>query len=166
MPSYEAQRDLAYGREQLFDLAADVECYPEFLPGWIAARIHAREGDIYYTEQVVGFGTFREQFRSKTVLRRPEWITVTSVDGVLQDFNIGWFFDPLPNQGCRVRVQVDFELRSRLARFLLARTISHPVASIMSAFESRAHRIYGTPGGGGPTAGAGVAEGAAGRSRF
>lgn len=36
------ERLLPYRAEQLFDLAADVERYPEFLPLWIAARIRSR----------------------------------------------------------------------------------------------------------------------------
>lgn len=159
MPSYEAQRDFGYPQEQLFDLAADVEGYPEFLPGWIAARIHDRQGDIYYTEQIVGFGTFRDQFKSKTTLHKPECIIVNSIDGVLHEFNITWFFDPLPNNGCRVRVQVDFELRSRLARLLFNRIFSHPITSIMSAFEARAHQVYGAADGDRAMTGANAAKG-------
>ena len=65
MPSHEAQCELAYKPEQLFDLVADVECYPEFLPWWVASRIRKREGNVYYSDQVVGFGVFRERFGSK-----------------------------------------------------------------------------------------------------
>jgi hypothetical protein len=36
MPRHEVHCALAYMPEQLFDLAADVERYPEFLPWWVA----------------------------------------------------------------------------------------------------------------------------------
>lgn len=143
MPSHEAQCELAYTPEQLFDLAADVECYPKFLPWWIAARIRKREGNVYYSDQVVGFGVFRERFGSKTVLQRPERIDVTSSDRVFRNFGLTWLFEPLPGNGCRVELLVDLELRSKLVHELFRRTINRTLGSIMSAFEARAHRLYG-----------------------
>lgn len=143
MPSHEAQCTLAYTPEQLFDLAADVECYPEFLPWWIAARVLKREGNIYFSDQVVGFGVFRERFGSKTVLWRPERIEVTSTDGIFRNFDLTWRFDPLPGNGCKVALMVNLELRSSLLQDMFHRAILQSVRSIMSAFEARAHQLYG-----------------------
>ncbi len=143
MPSLEARCALAYRPEQLFDLAADVERYPEFLPWWIAARVRKREGNVYCTDQVVGFGPVRERFGSKTVLQRPERIEVTSTDGMFRNFHLTWLFDPLPGNGCEVALAVDLELRSKLIQDVLGRAILRTLGSIMSAFEARAHRLYG-----------------------
>jgi coenzyme Q-binding protein COQ10 len=143
MPSHEAQCALAYMPEQLFDLAADVESYPEFLPWWIAARVRKREGNIYFSDQVVGFGVFRERFGSKTVLQRPERIDVTSTDGIFRNFDLTWRFDPLPGNGCRAALMVNLELRSNLIQDMFNRVILRSVGSIMSAFEARAHQLYG-----------------------
>jgi coenzyme Q-binding protein COQ10 len=143
MPSYEAHCTLAYPPEQLFDLAADVEGYPEFLPWWIAVRVRKREADVYYTDQVVGFGVVRQRFDTKTVLRRPGRIDVTSNDRKFRRFHLTWLFDPLPNKGCRVALVVDLELRSKLAQDLFGRAILRTAGSIMPAFEARAHRLYG-----------------------
>lgn len=49
MLSEEAERCLPYSPEQLFDLVADVERYPEFLRWWISARVWRRRVDTYYT---------------------------------------------------------------------------------------------------------------------
>jgi len=133
---------LPYSPKQLFDLAADVECYPEFLPWWVAARVWKREGSVYYTDQVIRFAVIRQRFDSKTVLRRPERIDVTSSDRKFRRFHLIWRFDPLPDNGCRVALVVDLELRSKLAQDLFGRAILRTVGSIMSAFEARAHQLY------------------------
>lgn len=145
MPSHEVHCALAYMPEQLFDLAADVGCYPDFLPWWIAARVRKRKGNVYYTDQIVGFGVVRQRFASKTVLRRPERIDVTSTDRLFRRFHLTWLFDPLPDKGCRVALVVELELRSKLAQDLFHRAISRMAGSIMSAFEARAHRLCGPP---------------------
>ncbi len=88
MPSHKVSCALHHEPEQLFDLAADVERYPNFLPWWVAACIRERDRDVYYTDQVVGFGIGRASFSSKTVLRRPERIDVTSTDRPFRHFNL------------------------------------------------------------------------------
>jgi coenzyme Q-binding protein COQ10 len=143
MPRYDAHCTPVYSPEQLFDLAADVERYPEFLPGWIAARVRKHEGDVYYTDQIVGFAMVRQRFDSKTVLRRPERIDVTSTDRAFSRFHLMWIFEPLPDNRCQVALAVDLELRSPLVQDLFHRAIGRTLRSVMSAFEARAHRLYG-----------------------
>ena len=85
MPRLAVSRVLPYQPEQLFDIAADVERYPDFLPWWQSARITQRSGDVYHTDQEVGFGPFSQRFTTKTILRRPLEIEVTAIDGPFED---------------------------------------------------------------------------------
>ena len=112
MSSQKRERLLPYTAEQLFDLAADVERYPEYLPWWIAARIRKREANVYYTHQVLGLGPIRVSFGSKTVLQPPTQIDVTSKESPFQQFQLSWNFAALAGTGCRVSLTAEFELRS------------------------------------------------------
>ncbi|HHO68225.1 MAG TPA: hypothetical protein ENK12_04245, partial [Gammaproteobacteria bacterium] len=47
---------LSFDCRQLFELVADIERYPDFLPGWRSARVLAREGGRLHVEQVVQAG--------------------------------------------------------------------------------------------------------------
>ena len=145
MPSNKVSRVLPYEPEQLFDLASDVERYPEFLPWWRAARVRKRGRDVYYTDQVLGFGIIRARFSSKTVLRRPERIDVTSTDRPFRHFNLTWSFDPGPDGGCRVSLLADTELRSALLGGFFDRAVGGAAERIVSAFAARARRLYGVP---------------------
>lgn len=150
MPRHEARSVLTYTPEQLFDLAADVADYPDFLPWWYAARVCRRDGAVYYSDQVIGFGVFRQRFRSRTVLQRPKQIVVTSTDKAFRTFELVWLFDPQPDGGCQVSLVADLELRSRLVQDLFARTIARSVGSIMAAFGARADQLYGGATAAGP----------------
>jgi coenzyme Q-binding protein COQ10 len=143
MSRNEAKCSLAYRPEQIFDLAADVERYPEYLPGCHAARITECDDNVYFSDQIIGFNTFRKRFRTKTFLARPEQIVVTSTDRLFRSFNLTWRFDALPNNGCRVALLIEIELSSKLARELFSRVIVRAVGPIMSAFEARADQLYG-----------------------
>ena len=145
MPHMGVSRLLPYPQEQLFDLAADVESYPEFLPWWLSATIERREGDVYYTDQVVGLGPIRQRFSSKTVLKRPDAIEVTSIDGPFETFQLIWQFGPAPEDRCEVTLTGELELRAPLLRNVFGRAAADGAESILSAFEARAARLYGPP---------------------
>ena len=68
MPTHAEQRVLPYRPEQLYELVAGVDRYPEFLPWCKAARITRREGDVFFADLVIAFKVFRERFSSKVTL--------------------------------------------------------------------------------------------------
>ena len=143
MPIYEAHRTLPYTAPQLFELAADVERYPEFLPWWIAARVRRREGDVYHTDQIIGFSVFRARFSSMTTLRPPDRIEVTSTDGPFRHFRLVWSFDPEPKPLCRVVLAVDLAFRSRLIGMTFDAALATQLDRLIEAFERRAGYLYG-----------------------
>ena len=53
---------LKYTATQLFDLIADVERYPEFLPWVLAARIRRREGQTIWVDMTLGTRFLRRRF--------------------------------------------------------------------------------------------------------
>lgn len=142
MSSQKRERLLPYTAEQLFDLAADVERYPEYLRWWIAARIRKREANVYYTDQVLGLGPVRVRFGSRTVLQPPTRIDVTSKDYPFQQFKLSWNFAALAGASCRVSLTAEFELRSSVLQGILDRALPVATADIIAAFETRAHSLY------------------------
>jgi len=142
MAGYKAETTLPYSAEQLFALAADVERYPEFLPGWVAARIRERKDDCYCTDQVLRFGVFRERFSTKTVLHRPHRIDVTSRARPFRSFELTWTFEPAPDRGCHVTLTTQIEFRARLAERVFGRVLTRLTEDIVAAFARRAHCLY------------------------
>jgi coenzyme Q-binding protein COQ10 len=135
-------RVLPFSREQVFDIAADIERYPDFLRWWITAQIRKRESNICYVDQVLGLGPVRVQFSSTAVLRRPERIDVTSSDPPFRRFSLSWLVEAGPSAGCRVSIVADLELRSRFLQQVVDRVLPATVVDIISAFEARARGLY------------------------
>ena len=105
MPRYRETRVLPYERDRLFDLIADVERYPEFLPWWHAARVRRRDGNAEHVEQLVGPAIARFRFASTTVLERPVHIHTTSNERPFRHLEIHWTFVPGPRGGCQSTVR-------------------------------------------------------------
>ena len=144
------ERMLPYPRAALFDLAADVEQYPQYLTGWISARIYERQTDVWYAEQVLGFGPVRLRFRSRAEMHRPERIEVTSDDPQFRRFGLLWRFEAAGDNDCRVMLGIELDLRSMLVQRGLERLAPSAAAEVLHAFEQRAAQLFGSAPSGSP----------------
>ncbi len=144
---------LPFGCEQVFDIAADVERYPEFLPWWISAQVLRRTANGCEVHQVVGAGPVRVEFDSKAVFDRPRRIDVTSADPLFRRYELTWLVTPRP-AGCSIGIAVDFELRSRLLQRVLGGLLPGAADGIVRAFDARVHALAGARGAGARGAGA------------
>ena len=79
--------NLPYAREQLFDLVADVERYPEFLPWLVAAHVGRRDGNTVWVDMEVGTTFLRKRFASRAILERPERIDIISRDTLFERYH-------------------------------------------------------------------------------
>lgn len=146
MPIHAEKRVLPYRPEQLFELVADIESYPEFLPWCLAARVRKREGDLVVADLVIGFKMIRERFTSRVTLDRPDRrIDVTYAEGPFKYLQNHWVFLDHPD-GCLIDFYVDFEFRSRLLQRLIQPLFHEATRRMVAAFESRARTLYGTAG--------------------
>ncbi len=144
MPRHEERRVLPYRPDQLFDLVAEIERYPEFLPWCVAARVRERRGNVITGDLVIGFKMFRERFTSRVELTRPDRIDVSYTDGPFRHLANHWVFNPHP-VGCELDFFVDFEFRSRLLDKLIGALFDEAVRRMVAAFETRAKALYGSP---------------------
>lgn len=136
----------------MYDLVADIECYPEFLPWCIAARNKKREqagsGELVWSDLVVGFKLVRERFTSKVTLTPPigdedARIDVEYVDGPLKFLRNHWVFMPGEDGGCEIDFFVEFEFRNKLLQKLIGTLFHEAVTRMVGAFEKRADALYG-----------------------
>ena len=143
MPTHAEARVLHHPPEQLFDLVADVEKYPEYLPWCVDARIRRRDGDLIVADLVIGYRMFRERFTSTVALDRPDRIDVTYAEGPFRYLNNHWIFAPEGPDSCVIDFFVDFEFRSRVLQAMVGRVFGEAVKVMVHAFERRADELFG-----------------------
>jgi coenzyme Q-binding protein COQ10 len=144
MPRHAETRVLPYSVDQVFDLVADVERYPEFLPWCLGSRIVKREPTEIRADLLIGFKVFRERWHSRVLLARPQQIDIEYVDGPFRHLENRWRFEPHV-EGCLIDFYVDFEFRSKLLSRVMAGLFGEAVHRMVRAFESRAREVYGAP---------------------
>jgi coenzyme Q-binding protein COQ10 len=115
MITHSEQRLLGYRPEQMYDLVADIERYPEFLPWCIGARIRERKENLVVADLIIGFKMIRERFTSRVHLDREHLaIEVAYADGPFKQMTNRWRFEPTEDGRCRIDFYVAFEFRSAM----------------------------------------------------
>lgn len=147
MPTHAEKRTLPYTVDQLFDMVADVEKYPQFLPWCVASRIRRREGPVFFADLVIGFKMVRERYTSKVILDRPgNRIDVTYTEGPFHYLNNHWIFEPLADGTTTIDFFVDFEFRSKILQKVMGALFNEAVRLMVHSFEKRARVLYGPDG--------------------
>ena len=146
MPKYETTRSVAHGPMKMFDLVADVEKYPQFLPLCKALTVRSRkerDGDtILVADMTVGYKAILETFTSQVYLKPDEQvIEVKYLDGPFRYLEDRWLFVDKEN-GCEIDFFIDFEFRSRLLQNVMEPLFHEAVRRMVRAFEKRASERF------------------------
>ncbi len=148
MPIYQDTKHVPYTARQMFDLVADIEKYPEFLP-WVDA-MRVRNSDLTNgtgtsaADMIVGFKVFKERFGSRVEQDRTA-LTIVShyLDGPFKHLENSWVFEPLPEGGCNVHVKTEYEFKNRLLQMAATQFVDYAFLQLSDAFVERANKIYG-----------------------
>jgi len=147
MKVHNEKRVLLYTPDQVFDIVADVERYPEFLPWCIACRKTKEFDDGFEADLAIGFKMVREKFTSRVTLSRPNGLDVAYKEGPFSTLSNTWRFNPIYNgEATEVDFHLEFEFRSRVLHKLIGLLFEEAVRRMVAAFEARAERIYGKGG--------------------
>ncbi len=147
MPTHSETRHLPYSADQMYQLVADVQSYPEFLPWTAAARIRSVDdkGDhtVMLADLVISFKVFRERFGSRVTLW-PEMrkIDTEYLDGPFSKMVSNWAFAEADDGGCDVSFHVDFEFRNKLLQTTATIFFNDAMQRVVRAFERRAADLY------------------------
>jgi coenzyme Q-binding protein COQ10 len=149
MPRFSSKRRVNHSASQMFDLVADVERYPEFVPLCHSLKIRQRKPkpngtEIVVADMTVSFKLVRESFTSEVVLDRPNLkIAVRYLRGPFSSLENRWTFEPKVETACDVTFFLAYEFKSRMLAMLMGSIFDAAFARFAAAFEKRADAIYG-----------------------
>ena len=152
MPKFSRKRRVQHSAAQMFDLVADVERYPEFVPLCRSLKIRQRtpkpDGtEIVICEMTVSFKLVREAFTSRVTLDRPNLkILVEYLRGPFSNLENRWSFEPKSDDVCDVGFFIAYEFKSRILAMLMGTMFDAAFQRFAAAFEKRADAIYGKHG--------------------
>ena len=149
MPRFSSKRRVHHTAQQMFDLVADVERSPEFVPLCHSLKVRQRtpqpDGtEIVVADMTVSFKLVRESFTSRVTLDRPNLkIMVEYLKGPFSNLENRWAFEPRSETECDVGFFLSYEFRSRMLGMLMGSMFDAAFGRFAAAFEKRADHIYG-----------------------
>jgi len=136
----------------MFDLVADVDQYPKFVPLCEAMRVRSRSGEgdteVIVAEMTVAYKMIRQTFTSRVTLDRPKLqILVEYLDGPFSHMQNRWTFTPKGEtpeaRECEVGFFIEYEFKSRTFSMLMGAMFDTAFRRFAAAFEKRADYVYG-----------------------
>ena len=129
---------IPFTAEQVFGLVADIERYPEFLDGCVAAEVHERtENNVVATLRLSRAGV-SHSFTTRNTLHRPERMELALEEGPFDRFAGMWRFRALGESACKVSLRLDFQMASGLASVAVGRLFDKVALDLVDAVVSRA----------------------------
>ena len=131
----------------MYDLVADVETYPDFIPWCEALRIRSKdleEGEGHLiADMVVRYKLFLERFRSKVTLL-PETMQISAhyMDGPFRKLENHWKFEDTSQGGSIIHFSIDFEFRNLILQRLAMEVFDKAFRKMSDAFIDRAQDLY------------------------
>jgi coenzyme Q-binding protein COQ10 len=153
MPQFSTKRRVAHSATDMFDLVADVEHYPEFVPLCRSLRLRQRTTDgegreVIVADMTVAYKLIHETFTSRVTLDRKKLeILVEYLEGPFRKMNNRWSFLPGGEGACDVEFFIVYEFRSRTLGLLMGAMFETAFRRFSAAFERRADQVYGKQAG-------------------
>ena len=148
MPHFSTKRRVRHSAAHMFDLVADVERYPEFVPLCRSLKVKQRipqpEGvEIVIADMTVAYKFVRETFTSRVTLDRPNLqILVEYLEGPFSNLENRWTFHSTGEQTCEVEFFISYEFKSRTLALLMGSMFDVAFRRFATAFERRADLVY------------------------
>lgn len=132
-----------YTPAQMFDLVADVEKYPDFLPWCGGASVQSRHEDGMQASIIISIAGIKQTFTTRNRHHRPDHIVIDLVDGPFSALEGNWNFQALGEHGCKVVYIMEYAFASRALEMVVGPIFNRIASSFIDSFTQRAQDVYG-----------------------
>ena len=132
-----------YSAHEMFALVAGIPSYPQFLPWCGGARIVSANEDEMIAAIDIAYGGVHKTFTTRNLHQKDKMIDIRLLDGPFSYLQGFWRFDALDERACRISLDLEFEVASRLVGVVLTPVFSGIANRLVDSFHQRAVQLYG-----------------------
>lgn len=138
MKTLSLSRDMPFPPHAVYDVIADIERYPDFMPGFKATAVLGRDGDVLRVSQTVGAGGLTRTFQSRATFLPPQRIDIASHEAPFRELRQLWRFEPLADgRRTRVRLEARYRMADPIAGAVFSRVFPGLLRSGLTAVGRR-----------------------------
>ena len=150
MPHFEKIHPVGHSAQDMFDLVADIDRYPEFVPlcqGLNTTSVRQKAGrEIRVANMTAGYMAIKETFTCQVVLNRADnEILASYIEGPFKYLENKWKFEEVGTSSCNIHFTLDYEFKSMALSLLMGSMFDRAFAHFTQAFEDRADELYAQP---------------------
>lgn len=134
---------MPYSVADMYKLVDEIEKYPEFLPWCKGSEILYRDEDEVHAKLVLSGGGFQKSFTTCNRLQANKMIEIKLLDGPFRQLEGFWKFEPQPDNGCQVTLDLQFEFINKLLDLAFGPVFHQVASTLVEAFSKRAEQMYG-----------------------
>ena len=134
---------LMYSAEEMFQLVNDVNAYPDFLSGCVAANIISSDSEKLTASLQISKCGINKTFTTENTITENELISMKLINGPFKYLYGNWVFLALDEQACKVSLNLSFEFSSKLVELTFGRIFTELTGSMIKSFSDRAKIVYG-----------------------
>jgi len=143
MHSVERSVLVPHSASQMFDLVADVEEYPQFMPWCGGATVSSRDESGMEASITISLAGLKQTFTTRNTHQYPECIELELVDGPFSVLTGKWQFIVLSQDACKVLFTLNYAFSSRTLEALVGPIFNRIATSFIDSFTQRAQVCYG-----------------------
>jgi len=140
MKAIEISREINVSLEVAYRVAAELERYPEFVPGVTRVSVLSGDCDRQIVEIEGEIGPIKSTSRSFVTLDRNRSIRILQMEGLFRSAECEWTFEPT-EAGVKITFKAYAEMGHGFLFKLLVKLLSHSIHDISNAFIRRMETI-------------------------
>ncbi len=142
MPSIVCTVDVPFSAQQMFALVHDIDSYPAFLPWCRDAEIIGHGDQELTASLLLHRGGVESRFSTRNRFVAGERIEMELLNGPFEYLRGRWQFIDM-EEGAEVSLDMRYRFANPLLGFMMAAVVDDITAELVTAFEDRAHDVYG-----------------------
>lgn len=134
---------LMYSDSQMFDLVNRIVDYPAYLDGCASVEVFSQSDDEMLARLDLEKKGIKLSFSTRNSLDAPKSIIMQLEDGPFDSFEGRWFFQRLDDHACKVNLDIQFMLSSKLKGLAAGKLFDAVANNMVDAVVQRAKKVYG-----------------------
>ena len=143
MPVVHKSVFLGYSAQQMFDLVANIDDYPKFLPWCSGVEIRERRDNVVVASIGINYHGVKQSFTTSNENTAPTTIEMKLVDGPFKCLDGVWTFKALREDACKIELDMRYEFSGTLLDKLVGPVFGMIANSMVDSFCKRAETVYG-----------------------
>ena len=132
---------MPYSCNYMYQIVNDVYRYPEILPWCGGSEIHHQDEHLMEASLIMSISGMEQKFTTRNNLIPGQSISMELCEGPFEILRGQWRFMPLADSGCKVELDLEFELKPGFASAIIGSAFGKIANSMVDSFCTRAQEL-------------------------